>query len=199
MGVERFYLYYNGTESLDVFPKIENVVYITWNFPYKIDHKHYAQLGAMTDMLYYSRNFAQYVLFNDMDEYICWRPQHISFKEHILNWGFDIYAFLNDFVFVENGDVKNICDPARYKTTFQMQYGQRSKCIVRPTSLSLMGVHKPMFGTNLAEDLNEKICVLGSPTCEMLHICNIAGRKHVSLKETTRDNLMNLKKQLSMH
>jgi FkbM family methyltransferase len=196
MGVERFYLYYNGTESLDTFPKIENVEYISWGYPYKKDHKHYAQLGAMTDMLYYSRNFAKYVLFNDMDEYITWKPQHISFKEHILTSNYDIYAFLNNFVFVKDGDVININDPTLCLKTFQMQYGKRSKCIVRPTSLQLMGVHEPIFGINLNDDLESRICVLASPTSEMLHVCNIRDRKHVSLSTAKRDNLMDMKNKL---
>lgn len=196
LGVKKFYLYYNGTEPLDSLPNIKNVVYVSWPFPYRIDHKHYAQFGAMTDMLYYSKNFAKYVLFNDMDEYIRWRPKHISFKNHILKSGYDVYAFLNTFVFVDDGDIKNVSDPTKYTTTFQMQYGQRSKCIVRPLSLSIMGVHKPIDG---GDNLEERMCVLGSPMCEMLHVCNIGGRKNDSLADTAREKLMSMKKELLSH
>lgn len=194
LGVERFWLYYNGTLALEALPVLEGVTYIAWPYAYMVDKKHYAQLGAMTDMLYMARHAGvKYVLYNDLDEFIIWRPKHMSLKDFVLGGGFDVYGVLNNFVFVEDGEaaLREQLLAGAYTKSFQMEFGHRSKCIVRPEAIStLMGVHMPM---TMDEKTTERICVMGGPMCEMLHVCNVPGRIHVSFKEDGKRRLLALK------
>jgi hypothetical protein len=177
LGVEHFYLYYNDLQSVDTLPQFDDVTYYQWPHPYTAEGMHVAQWGAMTDMIQTAKHVAEYVLFNDMDEYILWRPKHVSLKDFVVSNGFKVYACLNNFVLLKDpARIGLQIDEGQYEKTFEMNYPTRSKCIVNAVALEVMGIHKPM------NDVNEhEICVLAAPMCEMLHICNLQGRKHVSL------------------
>jgi FkbM family methyltransferase len=184
LGVEHFYLYYNGVEPLAKLPVFVDVTYMPWPHVYRFNGLHVAQLGAMTDMLAMAKHVAEYVLFSDLDEYLIWRPRHLSLCDFIaLNDGFKVYAFLNDFILLENPKRIGLqIDEGRYKKTLQMEFGKRSKCIVNASLINVMGVHKPM--KDVGED---EICVLAAPMCELLHICNLQGRQNVSFSRNTGD------------
>ena len=77
LGIKYFYFYYNGIISDDIYNicNKNDITLIEWNFQYwnssNCYYKHHAQLGQMNHALYYfAKNNHQYVLFNDLDEYI---------------------------------------------------------------------------------------------------------------------------------
>lgn len=178
LGVEHFFLYYNDNKPIESLPKFENLTYIQWDYPYLIDRLHYAQLGAMTDMIHQSRAFTKYVLFCDLDEYIIWRPKNTTLKSFILKNNFAVYGFLNNFITLDEPS-KNIVkqiENNQYSKTYEMTYGTRSKNIVNVHVIDGIGIHKPFDNS-----LDDNMCVLASRTCELLHVCNLEGRHHVSL------------------
>jgi FkbM family methyltransferase len=181
LGVEHFYLYYNGVGAVDKLPVFVDVTYLSWPHVYSFNGLHVAQLGAMTDMLAMAKHVAEYVLFSDLDEYLIWRAR-VSLCDFIaVNDGFKIYAFLNNFILLENPKGIGLqIDEGRYKKTLQMEFGKRSKCIVKASAVNVMGVHKPM--KDVGED---DICVLAAPMCELLHVCNLQGRRNVSFAHNT--------------
>ena len=179
LGVEHFYLYCNGDQG-DNYPVMNCITYIKWPFSYAYDGRHYAQAGAIMDMLLRSKRSTTYVMFVDLDEYIQWTPKHITMKDFIVRNEFDVYAVLNNFVRIKDPSCGS--SPAdqiqqrAFTETFSLPFPSRSKCIVRPESVRYMGIHKPI------DDLMHlSVCVLAPPTCDMFHVCNIAGRNHVSV------------------
>ena len=183
LGVEHFYLYYNGVEPLAKLPVFDDVTYMPWPHVYRFNGLHVAQLGAMTDMLAMAKHVAEYVLFSDLDEYLIWRAR-VSLCDFIAsNDMFSVYAFLNNFILLEDPSRIGLqIDEGRYKKTLQMEFGKRSKCIVKASLTNVMGVHKPM--KDVGED---EICVLAAPVCELLHVCNLQGRQNVSFAQNTED------------
>ena len=181
LGVEHFYLYYNGVGAIEKLPVFVDVTYMSWPHVYRFNGLHVAQLGAMTDMLAMAKHVAEYVLFSDLDEYLVWRPRHVTLCDFIALNGFKVYAFLNNFILLEDPSRIGLqIDEGRYKKTLQMEFGKRSKCIVKASSINVMGVHKPM--KDVGED---EICVLAAPMCELLHVCNLQGRRHTSFGQNT--------------
>lgn len=183
MGVDHFYMYYNDVKPISLLPQFQGVTYIQWNYPYYIGTHHYAQIGAITDFLYWSRHFTDYVIFNDLDEYIFWKGPHLTLKQFILNNQFACYGFLSNFVYMRNRhtdvDPENMYDLIENgqfeETTLIYPYGKRSKCIIDPKQIDAMGVHKHIV------PLNAPKCILGFETAGIHHICNIKNRQHVSI------------------
>lgn len=192
LGVEHFFLYYNDDKPISELPIIPTVTYIPWPYPYFVEYLHYAQLGAMTDMIHQARSFTKYVLFSDLDEYILWRPEHISLQSFVMNNDFAIYGFLNNFIVLDNPteDVASQVENGEFSRTYEMLYGTRSKNIVNVHEVDAMGIHKP-----LDDALDNKMCVLASRTCELLHVCNFEGRKHVSVTDQTLYQLKKVAKK----
>lgn len=187
LGVERFFLYYNGDKPIETLPVFEEVTYIQWPYPYHVDQRHYAQFGAMTDMIYQARQFTKYVLFSDLDEYISWRPKHINFKDFIMKNNFAVYGFLNNFVTVDEPamDIMTQIITNKFAKTYEMPYGTRSKNIVDIHKLDGMGVHKPLDNT-----LDNDMCVIASRTCELLHVCNVKDRRNISLSSEVAEQFI---------
>ena len=188
MGVEHFYLYYNDVHSVSSLPRFPDVTFIQWNYPYynrDNENTHYAQVGALTDFLYWSKHFAKYVLFNDLDEYIFWKgPPDVTLKQFVLQNRFDVYGFQNNFIYLKNKGTEVVPDEHMYRmiendefvrTHLVYEFGKRSKCIVNPNAISCIGVHK----TILPKDVTK--CVLGFDTAGIYHVCNIKSRVHVSI------------------
>ena len=193
LGVEQFYLYYNDAKSIDMLPQFDDVTYYQWPYPYTVDGMHVAQWGAMSDMIQVAKHVADFVLFNDMDEYIIWRPKHVSMKDFVALNGFKVYAFLNNFVILKDPTRIGLqIEEGKYEKVYEMSFPNRSKCIVNPMTLDVMGVHKPMHDVSESE-----ICVLAGPMCELLHICNLRGRNHVSLNQDTIEKMLQWRKKIS--
>jgi hypothetical protein len=187
MGVEHFFLYYNNCVPVSTLPQYEDVTYIQWNYPYYHEKNHYAQIGALMDFTYFSKHIASYVLFNDLDEYIFWKgPPGNNFKTFIIQNNFDVYGFLNCFIYLKHKNTEveateEICKMIEneefQRTTIVYGWGKRSKCVVKVSSIDMMGVHEVIAPKTLSR------CILGYETAGIHHICNIKNREHTSVSK----------------
>jgi hypothetical protein len=105
---------------------------------------------------------------------------------------FAIYGFLNHFVLLKNPNdsVVEQIEKGDVSKTYEMPYGTRSKNIVNVHKIDAIGIHKP-----LDAELDCDMCILASKTCELLHVCNIPGRRHVSLSVETIKELSKIANQ----
>ena len=170
LGVEHFYLYYNKRMGADPLPALDNVTYIEWDWPYKNQYEnHWAQITAINDFLYWAKNFADYVLFNDLDEFI---QVPLDLAGDKLCYGFN-----NRFVELDNPEQSvEVYDSIKNKNfkTFEWasEFPRRGKCIVSTKQVTTMGVHQP----NIPRFNNENTKVLG----EFYHVSNFKGRHRVT-------------------
>jgi len=167
LGVEHFFLYYNKTFGSDPLPNIDNVTYIQWNYPYYNGKgAHCAQITSINNFLYWAKHFADYVLFNDMDEFI----------QVPLDLGDKLcYGFINRFIVLDNPEqCEETCERIKNKNYKKLdwtnEYPRRSKCIVS-TQIYAMGVHCP----NIPRSTPENTTILG----EFHHVTNFACRSPV--------------------
>lgn len=184
LGVEKFYVYVNDQNiDVNVLDTMDGlVIYQHWPYPYLNGKAHYAQIGALTDFLYYAKHMANYVLFSDVDEYIKWKLS-MKLKTFIdRNDDVGCFAFMNRFVKLHDANVdcrvhERILHD-EYRASDQIySYKNRSKCIIRTSDVEAMGIHCVMK----PDDCN--ILDFGYEAAEMLHICNLQNRVHVSVSQ----------------
>ena len=179
LGIEHFFIYYNGILNNVELPTLDNVTYIEWNYVYWLNNKHCAQIMAMTDFLYWAKSFSEYILFNDIDEYIDWKNTDISLKDYIINNNMQCYSFMNRFIKLTNPIFDElICDRINKKqydkVYINYEHGYRSKCIIK-TDIDSIGIHKIIYPFNFS------YYAFTYEQAELLHICNFLHRKHVSI------------------
>ena len=191
LGIEVFFLYYNKKidylflEEINKLNEYNLKIYlIEWDYIYwwKDDTNikyHHAQLMAINNSLNILKNYGNYTLYNDMDEYIC-NTEFKNFNELInINLDIDIFIFKNRFCkmgnelikykdFDEKFDLKNIIEGNYYP-----EY--REKLLIKLNSVNVMGVHK-CFKKYNNNDLKDKI------VSQFYHIINF--------EEKYRENLM---------
>jgi FkbM family methyltransferase len=187
LGVDHFYMYVNDVQPASGFPAFDDVTYVQWNHPYMVDAKHHAQIGAITDFLYWAKHTANYALFNDLDEYVFWNPVHVTLKQFVTQNGFSCYGVLNRFVYLKDksqeveptDDMFELIEGGCIeKTAIVYPWTKRSKCIVKLKDVAFMGVHSVI---SPAEGL--ALCVLGYETAGIHHVCNMKGRLHTSVSK----------------
>lgn len=148
-GVEFFYMYYNSVLSDNVknlFAK-SNVKLFEWNFDYwnnGIMGDHVAQTGQINHCFYKYGIVTDYMIFNDLDEYMC-AENNTPLNTYIkLNPAYDYFMFLNhwskllDDEFEENKPNKVI------KHKIYNKEFERCKCIVKTNIVDVILVHFPV-------------------------------------------------------
>lgn len=183
MGVEKLYAYIHDNVDCSGFDSFDGfVVYKPWNYPYHRNKCHYAQMGAVNDFLYYSKEASEYILYNDVDEYIRWKLS-MSLCDFIhINSSVSCFAFNNRFIKLHDNAVdsdvhKRVMENKWRQSDQVYTYGNRSKCIIKALDISAMGVHKVMVPNN------ENTLEFGYTSAELLHACNFAGRVNSSVQE----------------
>jgi hypothetical protein len=159
LGVEHFYLYYMYKSGPISLPRYPNVTYVEWDYPkYDSDGRSWAKLTAVNDFLYWSKHFADYVLFSDLNEFIQVRPDLTSEKM--------CYGFKNRLVELETPI--NIYDSIKNKNLeifdWASNFPRKSKCIVSTKQVEAMGIHQPnipRFNSENTEVLGEFFHVSG--------------------------------------
>jgi len=180
LGVEHFYMYVNDDIVLP--ESTSTITYIKWVYPYLVNRCHYAQIGAMTDFLYYAKHITTYVLYNDVDEYLVWKPD-VSLRDFLTinkTNGVHGFAFMNRFIKLTNPhpgeDIHTRILSGEYKPSERLYaYRNRSKCIIDADKVDAMGVHCIMV------PYDKNILDIGYATAELLHVCNFTNRVHVSV------------------
>jgi hypothetical protein len=199
LGIEHFFMYFNGNEDeFSRLPKVNDVTYIQWNFPYRVNNLHYAQIGALNDFLYWSKHMSDFVLFNDLDEYIQNNTQK-DIKLFLQNEGteYDCFGFLNKFICLGNTPFKTIqADSSIYTFIEEGNYisskkdwpfGVRSKCIIRSSAIESMGIHKIISPIE-----NAKLYIFPYEQASLLHVCNFNNRVNISLDFRYKHMLFNV-------
>ncbi len=150
MGVDTFYLYYNGKIDNILLDKIVEmnvnnlkIYLIEWNYPYYYNEYHYSQTMALNDILYILKNYSKYILFNDFDEYI---DNNINFNELINdNPNIDVFVFKNCFAKLGNETIKysDFYDKFNINDIIKGNYYDkfREKNLIKIDKISTMGVH----------------------------------------------------------
>ena len=184
LGVQQFYFYVNSPSSQDTPTRHHNnATFVHWPHPYTVNGEHYAQISAMTDMLYYGRHVCHHILFNDVDEYIDWKPTNTSLTEFLKAAAppFNAVAFNNRFIKLNDPQKNDTIHERITRKEFtygptSYSYKNRSKCIVNPNKVDVMGVHSVMIPETF-----ENVLELGYTTAELLHVCNFEDRLNVSV------------------
>jgi hypothetical protein len=139
-GIEHIYLYYNGKlEDLKIDKKYFNnnkITIIQWDYPYIKNKIQYAQDGQLNHVYQkYGVLFYEYMLFNDLDEYIKTEDNSTIYDYINKNNLYDTIVFHNKWS--ETLDKKTPCiDNNECKlpkhinvSCEEFKYGDRSKCI----------------------------------------------------------------------
>ena len=188
LGVEIFYLYYNKKIDHSTRQKIINlneynckIYLIEWDYIYMLKYgtlkHHFAQSMAINDSLNILKNYGDYTLYNDLDEYIILDKKFNNLIDDYNN--VDIFIFKNRFCkmgcelisyqdFDSKFDLNNIIKGNYWDN-------MREKNLLKLENINVMGVHKyfPEFNSI---SVHEKI--IG----EFYHIINF--------KEKYREMLM---------
>jgi hypothetical protein len=163
LGVEHFYFYYNGPDIQTMnFPVYDNVTYIEWKYPYAL----FAQHGAINDFLFWSKHMSEYVLYNDLDEFIYWKYNDNTLLEFIDSTKYLCYTFRNWFTALKNRRYKIEPDITNYDMIKNEQFelysqfsdiNHRCKCIVS-TKIIAMSVHAVKTPTK-EEMKDQMVCI----------------------------------------
>jgi hypothetical protein len=182
LGVDTFFLYYNKNIDYHIVEEIIKlneyniqIYLIEWNYIYwwkDIDNSkyHHAQIMAINDAFNILKNYGNYILFNDLDEYIV-LDEIDNFKKLIdLNNDIDIFIFKNRFCKMGNELIKYKNFDEKFDLT-QIVNGNyyeqgREKNLVKLKNINMMGIHKYVKKYNENEDINEKV------VSEFYHIIN---------------------------
>lgn len=190
LGVEIFFLYYNKIIDYQIIEKImklnENNVklyLVEWNYEYWYNFNnikyHHAQTMAINDSLNILKNYGNFILYNDLDEYIILKKYN-NFGELIEeNSDVDAFVFKNRFCKMSNELIKyedfdKVFDLSNIIEGNYWDSG-REKNLIKLKNINVMGVHK--YFKNFS---NEKI--IEKVIDEFYHILNF--------KEKYREELM---------
>ena len=191
LGIEVFFIYYNdkidNTFLNNIIKLNDNnyIIYlIEWNYSYmwyydnNLKH-HHAQTMAINDSFNILKNYGNYTLYNDLDEYFILN-NYKNFNEIINdNQDIDIFVFKNRFCKMGNDLIKY----KDFDRVFNMNniiegnywQEQREKNLVKLKNINVLGVHG--FFTKFNDDyIGYKII------SQFYHIINF--------EEKNRENLM---------
>jgi len=191
LGIHLFFLYYNSKIDIDFIDKLKQILnyftnitlyLIEWDYPYFITSKnyflkkqHHSQTMAINDSLHILKNYVNYTLYNDLDEYI--ELDYPSFYYLISdNKDIDIFVFKNQFCkmgneLIQYKDFYHVFDKSK------IIYGnywleKREKNLVKLENIDIMGVHNSYT--------------------DYVKIKNISKFYHfINFKEKNREDLMN--------
>nr|QBK89086.1 MAG: glycosyltransferase family 92 [Mimivirus LCMiAC02] len=144
-GVEYFYLYYNGKLTDDIINLYNkpDIKLIEWDFKYwsncRFPYNHHAQMGQLHHAMYkYGKNEAEYMIFNDLDEYMYIPNKRLI--ELVSDKKYDTYGFCN--YWSNTLDNKTPSEfPNKFKIGNKIKFGNRSKCIHKLDTIDSVGIH----------------------------------------------------------
>ena len=159
LNIDCFFLYYNSKINEEFINEINiinqskyQIILIEWDYDYWYINKnkpkhHHSQTMAINDSLYILKNFCNYILYNDLDEYI---KLDSTFTDLIQkNKNIDIFQF--KCMFCKMGK-----DLIKYRN-FYFEYDEnkiikgnfwdkyREKNLIKTSNVNLMGVHNPVY------------------------------------------------------
>lgn len=197
-GIEQFYLYYNGKlKDLSIDAKYfnnNNITLIEWDYPYGKNNLRYAQDSQLNHSYQkYGVLFYEYMLFNDLDEYIKTEDNSSIYDYINKNNSYDTIVFHNKWS--ETLDKKTPCIennecklPKEINVSSdEFNYGDRSKCIHK------MNKFKTNIGLHIMHDDNyiEKPNVLINKNNILYHFYNWSPQLNKVLYRASNTATMN--------
>jgi hypothetical protein len=157
LGVEIFFLYYNDKININIIEKIKSlniynykIYLIEWNYLYwwfynKNEKHHHSQTMAINDSLNILKNYTNYILYNDLDEYFILN-KHKTFIELINdNNDIDIFIFKNKFCTMGNNLIKYKDFDEKFNLSIIIEGNYwdkyREKNLIKCKNINVMGVH----------------------------------------------------------
>jgi len=156
LGINIFYIYYNNKIDYKIVNQIQKLntnqskIYLTeWNYTYwlKYDDKkqHFAQTMAINDSLHILKNYSNYILYNDLDEYFLLNKYN-NFNNLINeNKDIDIFVFKNRFCKMGNELIKykDFDEKFNLANIIEGNYWDkyREKNLIKCKNINVMGVH----------------------------------------------------------
>jgi len=163
-GIEIFFMYYNEKMNNDLIQYLEKInnknnykytIYITeWDYVYmwkvsESEKHHYAQTMAMNDALNILKNYGNYILYNDLDEYFI-MPENSNNFICMLEKNPDIDVFIFKNQFCKMGIDDELIKYSEFNEKFDLKkiilgnYWEsgREKNIIKSCNINVMGIHK---------------------------------------------------------
>ena len=170
LGVECFFLYYNNNIDQDFIDKINiinkdkyNIYIVEWDFIYWWKHinnpkHHHAQTMAINDSLNILKNYSNYILYNDLDEYIK-LEKYNNFNELISNnRAVDIFQFKCKFCTMGNERIKYSDFKEKYDEN-NIILGNlwdkfREKNLIKCKKFYIFGIHDYIENYTIDDNIN---------------------------------------------
>ena len=193
MGVELFLLYYNAEIDDNIIKKIKDLninnvkIYLfEWDYIYwwyydgNLKH-HHAQTMAINDSLNILKNYGNYILYNDLDEYFI-LDEYKNFNELINNNydNTDIFIFKNRFCTMGHYPIKykDLDEVFNMDEIIKGNYWDkfREKNLIKSKNVNVMGIHEyfPKF--------NDTMIIINEKTIsEFYHILNFEEKHRLNL------------------
>jgi hypothetical protein len=171
LGINIFFLYYNQkidhilVDEIIKLNESNSIIYIIeWDYIYwwkdiSNSKYHHAQLMAINDALNILKIYGNYILFNDLDEYI--DNNFVNFDKLIQeNLNNDIFIFKNRFCKMGNDLIKYKDFDSKFNLNNIIEgnyYPEfREKNLIKSSNINVMGVHK-IFNKFSQKNLKNKI------------------------------------------
>ena len=171
LGINCFFLYYNDKITDSFMDEIYiinqckyEIILVEWDYEYwynfnENEKHHHSQVMAINDSLYILKNFCNYILYNDLDEYI---KIENTFNDLIdKNADIDIFEFKCLFCKMGNNLIKyrNFYFEYDEKKIIEGNFWDkfREKNLIKNKNVKLMGVHNAV--TNLSDIKLNKLYV----------------------------------------
>ena len=171
LGVNVFYIYYNNKIDYKIIDQIQklnvnqSIIYLTeWNYIYwlKYDNtkQHFAQTMAINDSLHILKNYSNYILYNDLDEYFL-LDTYNNFNDLInKNKDIDIFVFKNRFCKMGNELIKykDFDEKFNLSNIIEGNYWDkyREKNLIKCENINVMGVHS-YFKNFSQKEMKDKV------------------------------------------
>lgn len=168
LGVDSFLIYYNDIIDDELIKKINainkdkyNIYIFEWNFHYWWKHlnnpkHHHSQTMAINDSLNILKNYSNYILYNDLDEYIKLDKGFNNLIEN--NKDIDIFQFKCRFCKMGNDKIKYSDFKKKYNENniilgnFWEKF--REKNLIKCKKFNIFGIHEYIVNYTTDDNIN---------------------------------------------
>ena len=208
LGVDLFFIYYNGTINDEILKYINelnserlyNIYIVLWDYIYWWNNEklyHHAQTMAITDSLNILKNYGNYTLYNDLDEYfilnycncanndmyININIKYNTFSDMIENnKDIDIFVFKNRFCKMTHDIIsyEEFCNIFNLNNIIKgnLWLKKREKNLIKLKNINVMGVHS--YFEKFDDDIHNKI-IISNMHFEFYHIINFIEKNRPEL------------------
>ena len=217
LGVDLFFIYYNGNINDEILKyinelnneKLYDIYIVLWDYIYWWNNEklyHHAQTMAITDSLNILKNYGNYTLYNDLDEYVIlsnidcdfncecnsnYEKNNINIKYNTFNDMIennketDIFIFKNRFCQMGHDLIsyKDFCNTFNLNNIIKgnLWLKKREKNLIKLKSINVMGVHSYFEKFNNNNDNQNNKLIISNMHFEFYHIINFIEKNRPEL------------------